>query len=62
MITDAEWADLNNNGNKELIISGEYMPISIFENKNEKLINSTEKQGLSEFTGWWRNIHIHDIN
>jgi len=62
MVTDAEWADLNNDGNEELILAGEFMPISVFEKEREQLIDVTEKYGLTNFKGWWRKLGIYDIN
>ena len=43
MITDAVWADINKDGNQELIVCGEWMPVDIFEWTNGILINVTKK-------------------
>ena len=62
MVTDAKWADLDNNGTKELILAGEFMPITVFENVAGTLGEATEKFGLDQHKGWWRKISLHDIN
>lgn len=62
MITDAEFSDLNNDGIKELIVAGEWMPISVFQMENDHFINNTRNFGLTNSTGWWRSITIDDIN
>ncbi|NNC49218.1 MAG: VCBS repeat-containing protein [Flaviramulus sp.] len=62
LITDSFWADMNNDGVKDLIISGEWMPISIFINTNGRLSNQTEAYGLSQTSGFWKTIKVADVN
>ena len=62
MITDAAWADINNDGRKELIICGEWMPLEIFEWAGGKLINSTKKYFDSSENGWWNRIALADLD
>lgn len=62
MITDAEWVDLDNDEWPELILSGEWMPITIFKNNNGKLVNKTSDFGLSEHIGWWYSIKSLDVD
>ncbi|KQC29575.1 VCBS repeat-containing protein [Flagellimonas eckloniae] len=62
MITDAEWVDLDGDKWPELILSGEWMPITIFKNDKGKLINKTEDFGLSKHTGWWYSIKSLDVD
>jgi hypothetical protein len=37
MITDAQWADMDNDGRKELNCSGDWMPVEIFKYVNNQL-------------------------
>ena len=62
MVTDAEWGDLDGNGSKELVIAGEFMPISVFQVEGKSLVDNTEQLGLEKFRGWWRKISLTDIN
>ena len=39
MITDATWADIDNDGHKDIVAVGEWMPISIFKNINGTFIS-----------------------
>ena len=41
MVTDVRWADLDNDGKNELVVVGDWMPISIFTIKNGMLQNDT---------------------
>ena len=62
MITDAEFADLNNDNVNELILSGEWMPITVYEFDGTSYSNATSKFGLNSEKGWWKSITISDIN
>lgn len=62
MITDAEFSDLDNDGIKELIIAGEWMPISVFKFENGTFKNKTKDYGLDTKLGWWSSVTIADIN
>ena len=62
LITDSAWADLNNDGVEDLIISGEWMPLSIFINQKGSLVNKTKEYGLNATSGYWRTLKVVDIN
>ena len=62
LITDAEWVDINKDGWHDLVVTGEWMPITILINERGKFINSTEKYGLKASTGLWSSLKIKDID
>ncbi|MEK7727911.1 MAG: VCBS repeat-containing protein, partial [candidate division KSB1 bacterium] len=62
MVTDAVWADLNKDSFAELIVVGEWMPITIFQNEDGRLIEATQKYGLQNTHGWWNTIAAADFN
>jgi len=62
MITDAVWTDINNDQKIDLVVTGEWMGIEVFINKNNKLIRSKEYENLSKAVGWWNKILITDID
>jgi hypothetical protein len=62
MLTDAKFADLDRDGTPELVLAGEWIPITIFKKVNNKYINATADFGLSELSGWWYSIEITDVN
>jgi len=62
MVTDAVWTDIDKDGWPDLVIAGEWMPVTIFKNEKGKLVNSTKALGLENTTGLWTSIHVADIN
>jgi enediyne biosynthesis protein E4 len=62
MVTDAAWIDLNGDKKNDLVVVGEWMPVTIYINKNGKLKNETSKYFDHEYTGWWNKITTGDFN
>ena len=62
MITDAQWADIDNDGDHDLLIVGEYMSIKILLNDSGKLKDITDVAGLSKTNGWWNRIEAADLD
>src|SRR5688572_3008471 len=59
MVTDASWTDLNGDAFPELILAGDWMPVTVFSNSNGKLEN---KQVIENSSGWWNCIQPSDID
>ncbi len=62
MITSAVWTDLNKDKLPDLLIAGEWMPVKIFTNKGDKLIEQTNDYGLQESNGLWTCIIPVDVD
>lgn len=62
MITDAVFTDLNKDGYPDLIVAGEWMPISVFLNHNNRLENSTGQYFSKPLSGWFNKLLVTDLN
>jgi hypothetical protein len=62
MITDAKWADVNNDTFLDLVIVGEWMPIKIFINEGGKLTDRSAAFGLDKTNGWYNAVAVNDFN
>ena len=62
MVTDAIWADVDGDSWEDLILSGEWMPLTIFKNDKGRLVNKTADLGLGESQGWWYAVTSLDID
>jgi hypothetical protein len=61
MITDAEFQDLDGDGDEDLILVGEFMGVEIFNNYNG-VFTKLEGNNLSNLRGWWNSIYATDID
>ncbi|RMG73574.1 MAG: VCBS repeat-containing protein, partial [Bacteroidetes bacterium] len=60
MITDAAWVDLDGDRDIDLVVAGEWMPLTIFENKGGRL--SRKSAGLDQSHGWWLSLSVADLD
>ncbi|MEP1032723.1 CRTAC1 family protein [Ekhidna sp.] len=62
MVNDAIWSDYDGDGDYDLIIVGEWMPITVFKNEAGKLTSVSKDLNLDEKTGWWFHIQAADFD
>ncbi len=61
MVTDALWQDLNADGRVDLVVVGEWMPITIFRNSGNGRLEKLATRGLEKSHGWWNRIIARDF-
>ena len=61
MVTSACWSDIDKDGWIDLIVAGEWMPITVFKNNQGKL-QKQQQQGLQQSNGWWNCMYKTDID
>ncbi|HEY9118002.1 MAG TPA: FG-GAP-like repeat-containing protein, partial [Roseivirga sp.] len=59
MITSSIWSDIDSDGDLDLILAGDWMPIQIFENQNGALKRSNK---IEKLRGWWHTISVADAD
>ena len=63
MVTDATWIDLNKDKKIDLIVTGEWMPITtLIQNDSAKFVDNTTASGLAGSNGWWNSIASDDFD
>ncbi|HEX5168385.1 MAG TPA: VCBS repeat-containing protein [Cyclobacteriaceae bacterium] len=62
MITDAVWVDINQDKKNDLVVVGEWLPVSVFINVDGKFLNQTLTYFDKEYSGWWNRIETGDFN
>ncbi|WP_317165972.1 VCBS repeat-containing protein [Spirosoma arboris] len=63
MVTDAAWIDLNADRKPELVIVGEWMPITVLGfDKGAGLTDQTKAYFDKESRGWWNKLLVDDLN
>jgi hypothetical protein len=61
MVTDAAWRDVDGDGRKDLVVVGEWMPITIFRNAGSGRLTPLKTSGLEHSAGWWNRIVAEDV-
>ena len=63
MVTDSAWKDINNDGLLDLILVGDWMPITVLLNQDGKnFINATKSLGLDNTEGLWNVVDFSDVD
>ncbi len=62
MVTDLIWANIDGQEGDELIVSGEWMPITVYKMEGGKLVDKTAAFGLNDSNGWWNCVSVNDID
>ncbi len=62
LVAAALWTDFYQDGWPDLILAGEWMPLTFFRNNQGKLTNVTASTGLENYTGWWNSLTAADFD
>lgn len=62
LVTDASWVDIDQNGKTDLVVVGEWMPVTTFLYDGVRFKNTTQKSGLGHTTGWWSSVASGDFD
>jgi enediyne biosynthesis protein E4 len=62
LVTDAIWFDYDGNNFPDLMVVGDWLPITVFKNDGTKLTKIDNIPGLEKSDGWWNKIEPADID
>jgi hypothetical protein len=61
MVTDAVWQDVDGDRQLDLVVVGEWMPITVFRNTGGGKLTPHVPRGLEKSAGWWNRIVARDF-
>jgi enediyne biosynthesis protein E4 len=59
MVTDALWSDFDYDGKIDLVLSGEWMPVTFLKNNGASF---SPLQALDQYRGWWNSLTSGDFD
>ena len=62
IINDIAIGDLNADGEKDIVLAGDWRPIGVLLNSGGQFTDQTEEYGLSKTSGMWNTVKIIDLN
>ncbi|WP_207504471.1 VCBS repeat-containing protein [Telluribacter humicola] len=62
MVTDAAATDLNGDRKPDLVLVGEWMPVTVLINSGGKLADKTTDYFDKSYSGWWNSLLVEDLN
>lgn len=62
LVTSGLWTDVDNDGWVDLLLVGEFMPITYFRNNEGKIFEKVQSPELAHSTGWWNSITAGDFD
>jgi hypothetical protein len=61
-VCDGVFTDFDNDGWPDLVIVGEWMPVTFLKNDKGTFKNVTAKSGIADQIGWWNSISAGDFD
>ncbi|MEO7802082.1 MAG: VCBS repeat-containing protein [Ginsengibacter sp.] len=62
LICDAQWTDFDNDGWQDLVLAGEWMPVTFLKNNKGQFENITPATGINDMVGWWTSVASIDLD
>jgi hypothetical protein len=62
MVASAAWLDYDHDGQLDLIVVGEWMPVRVIRQENGRFVDRTAEAGLSGTNGWWNRVTAVELN
>ncbi len=62
MVTDAVWTDVDQDNYTDLVLVGEWMPITLLRYDGTTFVEATDQLGLGDTHGWWFSVAAADVD
>ncbi len=62
MVADIKTADLNRDGKPEILLVGDWMPITVLAWNGRQYADATAQYGLQQTNGWWNCLLLEDLD
>jgi hypothetical protein len=62
MVSSAAWVDHDGDGQLDLVVVGEWMPVRVFGQRDGRFTDRTAEAGLEGTSGWWNTVTAADLN
>jgi hypothetical protein len=62
MVTDALWSDFDKDEKIDLVLVGEWMPVTFLKNTGKAFVPVTQESGISNHIGWWNSLVAGDFD
>ncbi len=62
LVTAALWTDVDNDGWMDLMVVGEFMPITCYKNNKGKSFTPFGKDAFAHTSGWWNSLTAGDFD
>jgi hypothetical protein len=62
MVSAAAWTDYDADGRLDLIVVGEWMPVTVLRQENGRFVDVTAGAGFAGSNGWWNSVTATDLN
>ncbi|TAE49661.1 MAG: RNA-binding protein [Bacteroidetes bacterium] len=62
LIHDALWTDFDGDGLTDLLLAGEWMPLTFLRNRSGSFEDVSAQTGIADRRGWWRSLAAADVD
>ncbi|GAB5528678.1 MAG: VCBS repeat-containing protein [Roseivirga sp.] len=62
MLNDAHWFDYDQDGDEDLLVAGEWTPITLLQNNGKGQFTRATTTGLENSEGWWFSLALADVD
>ncbi len=62
MVTSAAFADVDDDGDQDLIVAARWRPVRLFRNEGGRFVDASPEAGFADHAGWWNGIAIGDVD